>query len=65
MCSIITPTKKAGAGLRAKSPAATNTIRTLNYHQPLCVSKQNHVFYVSQGRHVFERPANWNVRLRR
>ena len=60
----LTGNKKAGLGLGPQRPA---TIRQhpLNYKLYSGLSSANHKFFLTQGRRVFQRPANWNVRLRR
>lgn len=58
--------KKAGlVGLGHRGPAVIR--QSLNYQFLRYLSSpknSNHKFFLTQGRRVFQRPANWNVRLR-
>jgi hypothetical protein len=53
--------KAAHAGGQA---ARKNVLQRICYKTREGSSSPNHKYYLTIGRHVFERPANWNVRLR-
>jgi len=60
MCKLTVPNKKAGW-----QAGGYGEFQRIPYHPAKGSSSPNHKFFLTMGRHVFERPANWNVRLRK
>ena len=67
MYGLKTPNKNAGLRATPQRPATTinQSIRYTTRESLSSTKQPNHTFFLTQGRHVFERPANWNVRLHR
>jgi hypothetical protein len=65
MCNFIAENKNAGARLGPRQPAIDRQLSSIRYRQLSVLSMGDHSFFISQGRRVFQRPANANVRLHR
>jgi hypothetical protein len=63
MHHLKSPAKKGA--LAGGQAAWYDKLHIIRYSTQKCLSTQNHKFFLTQGRRVFERPANWDARLRR